>query len=45
MSGDEGLYTCEYEPTDNSDGGVGLAGCIIVYCELQTVCMHAHVHT
>ena len=44
MSGDEGLYTCEYEPSDYSDGGVGLAGCILIYCELPTVRMNAHVH-
>ena len=48
-SGDEGLYTCKYEsPDDNGSGegsmGEGLAGCILIYCELQTVCRHAHVH-
>ena len=37
--GDEGLYTCKYEsPDDNGSGegsmGEGLAGCILIYCEL-----------
>ena len=34
-SSDEGLYTCEYEPSDDSgEKTEAPAGCIIIYCEL-----------
>ena len=34
-SDDEGLYICEYEPSNNPGQRTeGRAGCIIIYCEM-----------